>query len=195
MGLYINHLDSVRFSSERKLYIYLLSFGWPDGNWEQIFKKHFMKMADLASTQGAAIISSPGGVHFGNEVLDFHRVGHLDADRVLPAILITMTPPDYFREVGAGEREADGRLTDLLVVPLREFCTTEDEFLATVEKIFADLKNGLELKDFSVAAHDVSLARKVSSSSRAFARAGGALELKPNFCGIGVDLKKLFSGQ
>jgi hypothetical protein len=46
MGLYISHMDTVSIKGSRSLYIYLLDYGWPEGEWEQIFKKHFMSMAD-----------------------------------------------------------------------------------------------------------------------------------------------------
>ena len=48
MGLYISHMDTVSIKGSRSLYIYLLDYGWPEGEWEQIFKKHFMSMADRA---------------------------------------------------------------------------------------------------------------------------------------------------
>ena len=165
-----------------------MNYGWPEGNWEQIFKKHFMKLADLASETGAAVIASPRGVHFGNEVLSFHRVGHLNAGDVLPALLITKTDPHYFRETGAIEGPADGGLNELLVIPLKGFCTTEDDFVATIEKIFFDLRSGAELKDFEVAQHDV----KNRPTRKYFERAGEAIELKPNFFSLGVDLRKIF---
>ena len=42
MGLYISHMDTVSIKGSRSLYIYLLDYGWPEGEWEQIFKKHFI---------------------------------------------------------------------------------------------------------------------------------------------------------
>lgn len=121
LGLYIKHLDTVQFNQDRSNYLYLLNYGWPDGEWEQIFKKHFMKMADLASDVGGVVVGSPSGVHFANEVLSWHRVGHLNADDVLPGLLITKTRPDYFEECYPDDRPAKPGLEDLLVIPLRGF--------------------------------------------------------------------------
>lgn len=148
-----------------------------------------MRMADLASDSGAVVISSPRGVHFGNEVLSWHRVGHLDANKILPALLITKIDPLYFKETGAYEAPADNELRDLLVIPLRNFCTSEDQFVEAIERIFSDLKKGSELRNFEVAQHDVNSKSKYD----AVRRAGNAIELKPNFFGLGVDLRKLFS--
>lgn len=187
MGLYINHLETVTLSEERSLYIYLLDYGWPDGRWEQIFKRHFMKMANLASDAGAVVIASPRGVHFGNEVLNWHRVGSLDADKVLPGLLITRTHPSYFVESGSDIAPAKLGLEDLLVIPLREFCSDEDEFVRIVEQVFDDLKNGAELRDFAVAKHDAFR----PSRTHVFRRIGDAIELKPGGYGVSVDLKKL----
>jgi hypothetical protein len=41
-------MDTVSIKGSRSLYVYLLDYGWPEGEWEQIFKKHFMSMADRA---------------------------------------------------------------------------------------------------------------------------------------------------
>ena len=44
-----------------------------------------MKLADMASETGAVVISSKKGLHFGNEVLNYYKVGSLNAEKVLPA--------------------------------------------------------------------------------------------------------------
>ena len=149
-----------------------------------------MKMADLASDTDAVVIGSPSGVHFGNEVLNYHRVGHLDADTVLPGLLITKTPPTYFTECGAEEPPAEPGLEDLLVIPLTDFCTTEDQFVQTIERVFDDLRDGAELKDFKIAEHDI----RRTSERPLVSRLGRAIEVKPGFFGMSVNLKELFFG-
>lgn len=128
MGLYISHLDTITIKQERALYIYLLDYGWPEGEWERIFKKHFMKLADMASDSEAVVIASPRGVHFGNEVLNWHRVGSLDSNRVLPGLLITKTHPSYFSESNSECAPARPGLEDLMVIPLRDVCRDETDF-------------------------------------------------------------------
>ncbi len=190
MGLYVNHLKTVAINGERSLYVYLLDYGWPEGQWEKIFKRHFMKMADLASDTNAVVIASPRGVHFANEVLDWYKVGDLDANRVLPGLLITKTSPDYFKDfhfnsdkLGEKKQMAD----KLLVVPIKSFCTTEQDFVAGIEKLFADLRCGTSLSDFSIAQNDV---RREAADPK-WKRLQEAVELKPGAFGFRVDLKKL----
>jgi hypothetical protein len=186
MGLYIDSLGTVAIHGERSLYVYLLDYGWPDGHWEQLFKKHFMRMADLATEAGAVVVGSSRGMHFGNEVLSWHQVGSLDAERVLPGLLITKTHPEVFKRGHGGEPDMD----TLLVIPLRDFCTDDAGFIRSVERIFADLKAGLELKDFAIARHDPrAKAPEIAS------RFADAIELKPGAFGFSVDLKKLLFGK
>lgn len=197
MGLYINHLETISIEFARTLYLYLLDYGWPDGEWEKIFKRHFMKMGDLADAEGAAVLASPRGIHFANEVLSWHRVGDLNAGEVLPGLLITKTDPFSLMKLEGGRRgrgSIDDNHLELLVIPLRSLCTDEDAFVKVIESIFSDLRRGAELRNFEVAKHDYrSVAETSTSGGNVFRRAGGALELKPNFMGLGVDLKKLFS--
>jgi hypothetical protein len=186
MGLYVSHLDSVTIKDKRSLYVYLLDYGWPDGQWEQLFKRHFMQMADRAAETGAVVIASPRGVHFANDVLSWHRIGDLDGSAILPALLITKTPPHYFKECHNEEPAAEG-LEDLLVVPLRPICRDETDFLRIMEGVFSDLKEGRELRNFQAAEHDAR-----SSLQRLGTRLVQAIELKPGAFGVSIDLKTFF---
>ena len=187
MGLYISHIDTVTIKGDRSLYIYLLDYGWPGGEWEQLFKKHFMNMAEKASQTGAVVIGSSRGRHFGNEVLNWHRVGDLDVDEVLPGLLVTKTNPSYFRESFDDSKAAAPGLEDLLVIPLKPFCKDETDFLRTIEGIFADLKDGLQLKNFNIASRDP---RRHSATS-AGKRLLDAIAVKPGAFGVSLDLKAL----
>ena len=189
MGLHISHLDTVTIKGERSLYLYLLDYGWRDGKWEQLFKKHFMTIAEKTSDSNSVVISSSNGVHFGNEVLNYHRVGNLDANRVLPGLLITKTHPDYFQESLGPPEPPEPGMKDLLVIPLEPFCTSETDFLRAINGIFDDLKTGTELQNFSIAQHDI----RHSKSSRLRDKVAEAIELKPGAFGFKVDLKKVFA--
>ncbi len=186
MGLYVTCLDTVSIKDERSLYIYLLDYGWPEGRWEKIFKKHFMKMADMAAETGAVVVGSPRGVHFANDILSWHKVGDLDAETVLPGLLVTKTHPSYFE--GLSEIE-NGELHDMLIVPLRSFCQNEDDFLKAVEEIFSDLREGKELRNFSIATHDF----RKSKQKKIGDRLVKSIEAKPGAFGFAIDLKSFFS--
>lgn len=187
MGLYISYLDTITIKETRSLYVYLLDYGWPDGEWEKIFKRHFMHMADKASQAGAVVIGSARGIHFANEVLNWHRVGDLTAEEVLPGLLITKTHPSYFKDSSDDGRPVEPGLEDLLVIPLRPFCHDETTFLASIEAVFADLHKGLELKNFQIAQHDPRLHRMRDLGKRITK----AIEVKPGAFGVSVDLKAL----
>ena len=200
MGLYVSHMTTLLPSQRRELYVYLLDYGWPDGEYEQIFKKHFQSIAKRASENRAIVIASHRGVHFANEVLSFHQVFELDAAVILPAILITKTHPSYFVEaLGPDEHpipnpEIDELCrNDVILIPLKQACTTPDDFTSLVESIFSDLAHGLTLKDFRVAKHDSHHRQKPGQTrmQRIIRRLGKAIIIEPNIGGIGVDLKKL----
>jgi hypothetical protein len=190
VGLYISHIDAVTIKSERTLYLYLLDYGWPDGEWEQLFKKHFMTLATRASTTGAVVIGSHRGAHFGNEVLNWHRVGELSADDVLPGLLITKTHPSYFSESFDNAAPAQRGLHNLLVIPLKPFCKGEADFVRAVEGIFSDLREGRALSDFRVAEHDP----RNKPPGPLGRRIVDAIELKPGAFGLSVDVKALLLG-
>lgn len=200
MGLYVSHITTLPADRRRELYVYLLDFGWPEGEYEKIFKEHFQSISRRASGAGAIVIASHRGVHFANEVLSFHRVFELDAADVLPAILITRTHPSYFVETWGEEEhpipnpEVDDLCkSDVVLIPLKRACTTPDGFISLVESIFADLAAGLTLRKFRVAKHNTrhELMLKEPTWREAVKRLGKAIVLEPNFAGIGVDLKEL----
>jgi len=189
MGLYVSHMDTVTIKAERALYIYLLDYGWPGGEWEQLFKRHFMNMADRATKTGAVVIGSMNGVHFANEVLSWHHVAGLSVDDVLPGLLVTKTHPSYFVESYDETRSAAPGLEDILVIPLKPFCGDETEFLRAIEGVFSDLQNGLELKNFKIARHDPRRHRALKIGKRLI----NAIAVKPGAFGMSVDLKALLS--
>lgn len=200
MGLIVSHITGLESYKDRQLYVYLLDFGWPDGEYEQIFKRHWHALSGRASDNKSLIISSNKGIHFANEVLSYHRVFELDADEVLPAILITKTHPSYFVETnGPMEREIENSATDelckddVVLIPLKLACSTPDAFASVIESIFSDLEGGLELQNFSVAKHDANPNNIPPAGSwrRVVQRVGKSILLAPNVAGIGVDLKEL----
>jgi hypothetical protein len=189
MGLYISHMETVsaKLENPRSLYIYLLDYGWPDGDWEQRFKRHFTHMARQASETGAVIIGSMNGVYFANEVLNFHHVGDLKADDILPGLLVTKTPPSYFVESYDDVKPPATGLEDLLVIPLKLFCNDETDFLRAIEGVFSDLRSGLQLKNFQIAEHDPRRRRGMGLGKRLVK----AIAVKPGAFGVSVDIKEL----
>ena len=190
MGLYVSHLKNLPYQ-QRSLYVYLLDYGWPAGPYETIFRENFPALSQRASDTGSIVIASHRGVHFANEVLNWHSVNGIDADSVLPAILITKTHPNYFGESYDESQPAGDELGELVLIPLKNACTTPEDFSRVIGSVFSDLAKGLELKNFRIASHDAS---KPVAHVRGWAnRIARSVILEPNFAGMGVDLKKLFS--
>lgn len=190
MGLYVSNMRELPVG-DRTLYLYLLDYGWPSGEYEQLFRQNFGHLSQRASETGAVVVMSGQGVHFANEVLNWHHVfGHDSAD-LLPALLLTHAHPTYF--ASKESRESDADLGDLALIPLRQACTTPEDFLSIVGSIFEDLEKGLTLRNFRSEKFDILPVRESSMWGEARARIGDALILQPNFAGVGIDLKKLLT--
>jgi len=199
VGLYVSTMRELPIG-DRSLYIYLLDYGWPSDAYEKLFRDNFGRLSERASETGAVIVMSGQGVHFANEVLNWHEVCGHNATEILPAILITHTHPRYFAasniEEGGLDHESDeGDLGDIAMIPLKAVCTNPDDFLKIVGSIFDDLDDGLTLRNFRAEKLDV-LKTKEHSRLRAMSqRVGKAVMLQPNVGGIGFDLKTLFGRQ
>jgi hypothetical protein len=195
MGLYISTMRELP-TGDRSLYLYLLDYGWPNGPYEQLFRNNFGHLAARSSETGAVVIMSGRGVHFANEVLDWHQVYGHDASDILPALLVTQTHPSYFVGHDAGQfaehPRGDDGLGDLALIPLRSACTEPSEFLALIGSIFDDLERGLTLRSFRADPLDLLTEEKPSRMKKITGRVGRAFLLQPNISGIGVDLKVLF---
>jgi len=202
MGLYVSHITTLPTEQKRELYVYLLDYGWPHGEYEKIFKDNFQTIARRASETKSIVIASHRGIHFANEVLSYHRVLDLNADEILPAILITKTHPSYFVETfgpyehPVGNAEIDDLCrNDVVIIPLRTACSSTSEFIPVVESIFSDLSKGLDLKNFRVSTHDRFHNKPQPKDGGGFMRrVGKSIILEPNFAGIGVNLKELIGG-
>lgn len=187
MGLYVSTMKELP-TGDRSLYVYLLDYGWPAGDYERIFRENFGHLSQRASETEAVVVMSGRGVHFANEVLDWHHVCGHEATEILPAILITHTHPRFF--MAGGQDSSEGDLRDLALLPLRSFCTSPSDFLQVIGSIFDDLEKGLTLRNFRAEKFDVLSKNPWGEDLKG--RVSDAIMLQPNFAGIGLDLKKLF---
>ncbi|HAM47039.1 MAG TPA: hypothetical protein DCZ07_07810 [Alphaproteobacteria bacterium] len=198
MGLLVSHLKTLARVSDKDLYVYLLDFGWPDGKYEKLFKSHFSQLAKKASDANSVVVASNRGTHFANQILAYYKVLDLKADEVLPAILISKAAPSYFEETLGPEEHSIDPDTDPLLrektvfIPLKNCCQDETSFVAIIESIFSDLESGLEIGNFRVADHDEFHTNRKPSI---LGRVASSILLQPNIGGVGVDLRRLFSGE
>ena len=182
MGLTIHSLGELPGDARRSYYLYVLDYGWeePIGDTLRI---NFMKMADLASRNDAVILQGVVGSHFVDEVLSWHHVNGREAEDLLPGILITTRHPMEFRDQGF-EKDTTGADNAMILIPIKMICSSATEVVALVRRIFADIAEGKALQHFEIAD---------TMEKGANGAITDALILQPNFAGVGVDVKKLFS--
>jgi hypothetical protein len=181
MGLYVHSIGEIPQGAARAYYVYLLDYGWKESLGDAV-RQNLPKMMDLASRSNAVVIHGPRGVHFEDEVLSWHHINGQDAQDILLAILVSTRHPSTFQESFVPKRSHSTE-DALLLIPLRKLCTSAEQVVELVRKVFADIKHGKRLKDFAVAKR---MRRGVGHA------VVDAVILQPNLGGIGVDVKKLF---
>jgi hypothetical protein len=182
MGLWVHSLGEVPANAERDYYLYVLDYGW-DEPLSRVLNQNLQRMMDLASRNEAVVIKGLDSNHFENEVFSCHGINGERSDEILPAILITTLHPKYFHEQNGRFHEREELDDKLLLIPLRKTCSTSDEVVNLIAKIFSDIAEKKELTNFSVQ-------RQMQKKGR-FGAFVDALVLEPNISGLGVDLKKL----
>jgi len=184
MGLMVHSIARLPMSYEREYYVYILDYGWKE-SLGRVLTHNFDKMAGLASVSKAVVIRGTVGSHFEDEVLSWHHFNGQPADELLPAILITTQHPAYFQKFEMEpRRDASGYWSNevLLLIPIRRCCSTTDQVVELIEKIFIDIKAKKALANFRVAEE------LHAGENKSFI---DALILEPSIGGVGVDLKAL----
>jgi hypothetical protein len=185
MGLTVHSLRDLPTSVERAYYVYLLDYGWHEPLGDAL-RKNFTKMADSASRTNAVVIVGTG-VHFDDEVLSWHHINGLDAEDILPAILITTRHPRLFYDANLTKNDTYKVTPDkLLLIPLRKTCKTATDVASLIGKIFQDIKDRNRLNDFKVV--------KEMKRGKLGALAD-CLILQPAIGGFGIDLGKVLKGK
>lgn len=181
MGLVVSSLSHVPLNADRDYFIYLLRGGW-NSALDQVLESHFMRFAQEASETRSAVIAGLHGSHFGNDVFSWHHINGEDGEAALPAILLTTVHPKYFEHEGDPFWRTNAQKDYMQLIPLKKWANSADDVITLVQRIFSDIKEHKELRDFTVV--------------KEIRRAGGTalmdgVVLQPNFLGLGADLKKL----
>lgn len=141
-------------------------------------------MARMASETRSVVVAGIEPIHFANEVFSYHGINGEYGEEILPAILISTLTPSYFKE-SYNEFSHSKEINDkLLIIPLKKACKTTDDVISLIKSIFSDIKNKKKLSGFSIS-------KKINKNG--FRRLADAVILEPNFAGVGIDLKKLFT--
>ena len=181
MGLMIHSLGEFPSESTRGYYLYVLDYGW-DEPLSNTLRDNFSEMGKQASKNNAIVFKGAVDSHFEDEVLSWHSVNGKKSDDILPAILITTKHPNSFRESSRSNRENND--DNLILIPLKNHCKTSSEVVSLIEKIFVDIREGKELKNFEISEE---IKKGVSGAIV------DAVILEPNFAGMGIKLKPLLS--
>ncbi len=183
MGLQIATLQNLPENVERNYFVYLLDYGWVEPLTEAL-DKNYNKMAQIASENNAIVIKGTRN-HFQDEVLSWHNINGQDGDDILPAILITNRHPKKFQDFYDSERshrKVESNLK-MIFIPLKKFCKTTSEVYELISKLFTDIQEQKDLKDFRIA----------KELKKGIGRAlADSLILEPNFAGVGLDLKTVY---
>ncbi len=190
MGLIVHSLENIPQSSNRDYIIYLLDYGWSEPIGKAL-NDNFDHMANIAANNRAVIIKGTRLGDFANEVFSWHHINNIDADDILPALLITNKHPVYFKDYEFGYRQKKGLYRDtkdddlkLILIPFKKFCKTTTEVISLIEKVFSDIINKKDLSNFSVAKE---MKKGICSAIV------DAIILEPNFSGIGFSFNKFRS--
>lgn len=182
MGLYIQSLKNIPENVHRDYFIYLLDYGWDEPLGEAL-KKNFDKMATIAAGNKAVVIMGTDRIHFEDEVFSWHSINGENANKLLPAILVTNRHPSRFKESYRPDKTlvVEENLKFILI-PLKKFCKTTTDVMTLIDSVFRDIKEQKDLKDFAI---EREMKKGIGGAI------ADAIVLKPNFSGMGFDFNKL----
>ncbi len=190
MGLKITTITRLPPDTGRDFFIYFLDYGW-DNELTDAMYANFDKLAAIASDNRSLLLMGLNRQEFANEVLSWHHINNDPADDLLPAILITDVEPQklaqgsepIFHETAHRGKRFGSHPEKFVLIPLRDFCTTQSDVTNLLNLLARDLVSGRTLSDFEV--------KRVKS--REDGAAADMIVLQPNIAGIGVDLKEIWS--
>lgn len=185
MGLKIHSIAEIPENVTRSYYMYVLDYyNWdePIGN---TLRSNFDRMANFASKNDAIVIQPLGESHFFSELLSWESINGMKPEDILPAIMITTIHPSYFLK--RDEQQCLGEPIpedELILIQLKEICPTASDVINVIEKIFSDIREKKNIRDFEVANTQKAGVDQALTD---------ALILKPSFMGVGIDLKEAFA--
>jgi len=187
MGLMVHSLEGIPEEHHRDYFIYLLDYGWNEPLSDAL-RNNFGKMATLASEKKNAVVimRTDAGVHFSDEVLSWHNINgdDVEAEQLLPAILVTNRHPAEFRKRASNENDKAESNLKMILFPLKKYCKDTTEVVSLIQQIFSSIKLGKDLDNFGVADE------KKKGIGGALAN---SIMLEPNFAGMGFSFNKFIN--
>lgn len=165
MGYMLSSLAHLPIDDAIDLYIFVINGGWQGGN-HDIIERNFSRIAKEIGSKAVIAKGFDDQQWSGKICTKYLGKNYEDIFRLLPALLITDSHPEKLTEDSTR-----------LLIPLdniNEKFGNSDRFFSALTK-FARDKNPAFLELFE---RKESLVKTTT----------GMLELKPNFCGVGINL-------
>jgi hypothetical protein len=184
MGLKISTIAAIPENVERSYYLYILDYYNWDEPISKTLRESFDKIAKFAAENDSVAIQGISESHFYSELMSWESVNGIDPKELLPALMITTLHPKYFLD-GDNKRSIGGKIPEdkLVFIEIAKVCKTPQDVIKIIEKIFTDIKDKKEIRDFKVKMELKGGIAKVLNDT---------LILEPNIAGIGVNLNNIF---
>lgn len=114
----------------------------------------------------------------------WEAVNGIDPKELLPALMITTLHPKYFLDRDNKQiRNEESPKDKLVFIEINKVCKTPQDVVKLLEKIFKDIQEKKDLKDFKVKKELKSGVGKILNDT---------LILEPNIAGVGVNINNIF---
>ena len=184
MGLKISTLAAIPENVTRSYYLYILDYyNWnePIGN---TLRDNFDKIADFAAKNDSVVIQGIKESHFYSELMSWESVNGIDPSELLPALMITTIHPKYFLDGNDKQIKGEPIPEDKLIfIKIADVCKSPFDVIKLLEKIFRDISEKKEIKDFKIKKELKGGIGKILNDM---------IILEPNVAGIGVNINQLF---
>jgi hypothetical protein len=184
MGLKISTIAAIPENVERSYYLYILDYY----NWDEPISKtlrdSFDKISKFAAENDSVVIQGISESHFYSELMSWESVNGIDPKELLPALMITTIHPKYFLD-GNDKQSTKGKIPEdkLVFIEIGKVCKTPQDVLKLIEKVFQDIKQKKDIKDFQIKKELKGGVGKILNDT---------IILEPNIAGIGVNINNLF---
>lgn len=184
MGLKINTLAEIPESVSRSYYLYILDYyNWnePIGN---TLRDNFDKIAAFAANNNSIVIQGISESHFYSELMSWESINGIDPKDLLPALMITTIHPKYFLDRDNRQNRGEEVPTDnIIFLEIGKICKTPQDVIKLLEKVFRDIQEKREIKNFQVKKELKSGVGKILNDT---------IILEPNIAGVGININNLF---
>jgi len=193
MGLTISNIAMLPENVTKNYYLYILDYY----NWNEpianTLRANFGTIAKFVSENNSVVLQAIEHSEFNTQLMSWRSINGLESNTVLPALMITTLPPKYFFEAKVDPYFHEGiryfhegiktPKDKFIFIKIGEICKSPQDVITLLGKIFTDIQNKKQIKDFSIQKEIKGGSGKIINDS---------LILQPNFGGIGIDLKQLF---